>query len=306
LEAPLKVDCLKVNKFAEESGERKGVFYYIIACKDTFRVYIDRLDILLQGDISNSMDSICSIEFGIDTKNFYIGTLKGFIHKFELPSPEEVRNEYEVEKEGEPPKAIRAADPFSPEEKKNYDYSISLLYRIHGILEEDFFLMHVKNSGLKVWNQDTEVISKVECPEYKNEIDQIKATPDGKFVIVGFPNTGFIMFFRIEYELTDIRILPNGKISVSTFLLLTVLLLQMQYSIFETDDNVSTILFNDKKLNTLELYAIKWQFDTSKLDMNKLRKYDDEKIGHDSDLPTSQRNTSSRRVHISTEDVDGE
>ena len=221
MEAPLKVDCLKVNKFAEESGERKGVFYYIIACKDTFRVYIDRLDILLQGDISNSMDSICSIEFGIDTKNFYIGTLKGFIHKFELPSPEEVRNEYEVEKEGEPPKAIRAADPFSPEEKKNYDYSISLLYRIHGILEEDFFLMHVKNSGLKVWNQDTEVISKVECPEYKNEIDQIKATPDGKFVIVGFPNTGFIMFFRIEYELTDIRILPNGKISVSTFLFLT-------------------------------------------------------------------------------------
>ena len=81
--------------------------------------------------------------------------------------------------------------------------------------------MHVKNSGLKVWNQDTEVISKVECPEYKNEIDQIKATPDGKFVIVGFPNTGFIMFFRIEYELTDIRILPNGKISVSTFLFLT-------------------------------------------------------------------------------------
>ena len=80
----------------------------------------------------------------------------------------------------------------------------------------------------------------------------------------------------------------------------------MQYSIFETDDNLSTILFNDKKLNTLELYAIKWQFDTSKLDMNKLRKLDDEKIGHDNDLSSSQRNSSSRRVHISTEDVDGE
>lgn len=80
----------------------------------------------------------------------------------------------------------------------------------------------------------------------------------------------------------------------------------MKYDIFETDDNLSTILFNNKKINTLELYAIKWEFDTSKLDMNKLRKLDDEKIGHDSDLPTSQRDSSSRRVHINAEDVDGE
>lgn len=50
---------------------------------------------------------------------------------------------------------------------------------------------------------------------------------------------------------------------------------------------LSSILFYDKRLNTLELYAIKWQFDTSLLDMNKLRKLDDERIGHDSDLPTS-------------------
>jgi hypothetical protein len=167
LEAPLKIEkkttkvdspqCLKVNKFAEESGERKGVYYYILASKDSFRVYVDRLDILLQGTIENGQDSICSIEFGLDTKHFYLGTLKGYIHKFELPSPEEVRNEYEVVKEGEPPKAIRAADPFSPEDKKNYDYSISLLYRVAGILEEDFFLMHVKNSGLKVWNQDKDI-----------------------------------------------------------------------------------------------------------------------------------------------------
>jgi hypothetical protein len=117
------------------------------------------------------MDSICSIEFGIDTKHFYVGTLKGYIHKFDLPGPEEVANEYERGPKDEPPRARKAADPFSPEEKKNYDYSISLLYRVLGILEEDFFLMHVKNSGLKVWNQDKEIINKVECPEYKNEID---------------------------------------------------------------------------------------------------------------------------------------
>jgi hypothetical protein len=80
----------------------------------------------------------------------------------------------------------------------------------------------------------------------------------------------------------------------------------MEYSIFETDDMLSSIMFNNKRLNSLELYAIKWQFDTSKLDMNKLRKLDDERIGHDSDLPTSQRNSSSRRVHIDTDEVDGE
>lgn len=79
----------------------------------------------------------------------------------------------------------------------------------------------------------------------------------------------------------------------------------MQYDIFETDDNMSTILFNNKKLNTLVLYAIKWEFDTSKLDMKKLKKLDDEKIGHDGDseMNSSQRDSGSkRRVHISAED----
>jgi hypothetical protein len=58
----------------------------------------------------------------------------------------------------------------------------------------------------------------------------------------------------------------------------------MQYDIFETDDSLSTILFINRKLNTLVLYAIRWQFDTCKLDLNKLRKLDDEKIGHEMDL----------------------
>ena len=67
LESPLKIEskvdvgtrekkdvfCMKVNKFAEENGERKDVFYYIIALKDVFKVYIGRLDLLLEGDIGN-------------------------------------------------------------------------------------------------------------------------------------------------------------------------------------------------------------------------------------------------------------
>ena len=32
----------------------------------------------------------------------------------------------------------------------------------------------------------------------------------------------------------------------------------MQYTIFETDDMLSSILFYSKRLNTLELYCIKW------------------------------------------------
>jgi hypothetical protein len=42
---------VKVNKLAEESGERKGVYYYVISSKDEFKVYIGRLELLLEGDI---------------------------------------------------------------------------------------------------------------------------------------------------------------------------------------------------------------------------------------------------------------
>mmetsp|Transcript_6435 Transcript_6435/g.10916 ORF Transcript_6435/g.10916 Transcript_6435/m.10916 type:complete len:228 (-) Transcript_6435:635-1318(-) len=96
MEATLKIDCLKVNKCQEEAGERKGLFYYVVACKDEFKVYIGRLDLLLQGDVDNKMDRISSIEYGIDLKHLYIGTEKGLIMKFELPSPQQVAEEYEV------------------------------------------------------------------------------------------------------------------------------------------------------------------------------------------------------------------
>jgi hypothetical protein len=51
LQAPLKIEIVKVNKLAEESGERKGVYYYVISSKDEFKVYIGRLELLLEGDI---------------------------------------------------------------------------------------------------------------------------------------------------------------------------------------------------------------------------------------------------------------
>jgi hypothetical protein len=42
------------------------------------------------------------------------------------------------------------------------------------------------------------------------------------------------------------------------------------------------ILFNNNKLKTLELYAVKWAFDTSKYDLKMLKKMDEKKLGlHD-------------------------
>ena len=80
LEAPLRIECLKVNKVCEEEGERKDVYWFVISSKDEFKVYYGRLDVLLVGNIGNNMDRITSIEFGIENKHLYVGTQKGFIH----------------------------------------------------------------------------------------------------------------------------------------------------------------------------------------------------------------------------------
>ena len=36
----------------------------------------------------------------------------------------------------------------------DYDYAIDIMYRITGVLEEDIFAIHVKNSGLWMFNAD--------------------------------------------------------------------------------------------------------------------------------------------------------
>ena len=150
-------------------------------------------------------DNITSFEFGIDTRHLYVGTQKGNIHKFELPSPAIVEEgQLETDDKGIAI-AKKVGDPFSAEEQKNYDYSVQTLYRLTGVLEEDFFILHVKFRGLKVWNADKEEkdtkgntkgpigrINWVDCPDYKKEIDTIKATPDAKFLIAGFRDTQII------------------------------------------------------------------------------------------------------------------
>ena len=51
----------------------------------------------------------------------------------------------------------------------------------------------------------------------------------------------------------------------------------MQYDSFDCDENLTIILFNTiaEKQKKLELFCIKWEFDTSKLKLSKLQKYDD-------------------------------
>lgn len=158
----------------------------------------------------------------------------------------------------------------------DYDYAISIMYRITGFLEEDFFALHVNNSGLWVWNAD--LIEKVdlpeknrnriECIEYANsKINQIKATPCGKFLLVGFPGAKKVCFFSINRDEINLTFL-EPKISV-------------EFDSFECDDSLTVILFNSLKMNTLTLYAIQWVFDQDKLDLNQLKKMDEAKLGLD-------------------------
>ena len=99
------------------------------------------------------------------------------------------------------------------------------MHRVLGILDVDLIVMHVVNSGLKVftWNYDTDshTLSKVDMPEYKGEIDYIKATPDGQFIIVGLPNVGLIKFFRVDRAKGTLTPLRNGTIEVSKIIMVS-------------------------------------------------------------------------------------
>ena len=72
----------------------------------------------------------------------------------------------------------------------------------------------------------------------------------------------------------------------------------MEYDSFECDENLTTILFNSivENKKKLELFAIKWEFDTSKLKLSKLQKYDQQEEGIDGDVSSSTyRSGSSKR-----------
>ena len=127
-------------------------------------------------------------------------------------------------------------------EDMDYDYAISLMYRITGFLEEDFFALHVNNSGLWVWNADQLVDltaavviqnkNHIECIEYaSSKINTIKATPCGKFLLVGFPEASKVCFFSINRDEINLTFL-EPKITVD-------------FDSFECDDSLTVLLFNN-------------------------------------------------------------
>ena len=108
---------------------------------------------LLEGSIQNKTDKITSIEFGLDTKYLYVGTDKSAIYKFELPSPKEVKEEYEMGPNNEAPRCRPIGEPFDAEDVKEYNYAVKILHRVSGFLEEDFFILHLARRGIKVWSE---------------------------------------------------------------------------------------------------------------------------------------------------------
>ena len=77
-------------------------------------------------------------------------------------------------------------DPVQIEISRTATFSIELLYRVSGILEYDFFALHIAEKGLKIlkWiendddDEDPPSVS-IMIPEYSGVIDSLKATIDG-------------------------------------------------------------------------------------------------------------------------------
>ena len=101
----------------------------------------------------------------------------------------------------------------------------------------------------------------IECIEYAtSQINQIKATPDGRYLVVGFPEASKVCFFTVNKEEINLTFL-EPKITVD-------------FDTFETDDSVGILIFNNNKMNTLTLYAVQWLFNQDNLDINQLKKMD--------------------------------
>jgi hypothetical protein len=53
-----------------------------------------------------------------------MGTDKSAIYKFELPSPKEVKEEYEMGPNNEAPRCRPIGEPFDAEDVKEYNYAV--------------------------------------------------------------------------------------------------------------------------------------------------------------------------------------
>jgi hypothetical protein len=116
------------------------------------------------------------------------------------------------------------------------------MYKVPAEIQRDIFIIYAKHSGLHVWrssqkmfddkmrlkmtdeelDEEKDKSNKVSLPDdYKpnvaGEVNYIKATPNGKFIITGYAHANKILFFKFdEGEITMTPIL-QPIISVSFF-----------------------------------------------------------------------------------------
>jgi len=94
-------------------------------------VYHEKLEKLFDGSVPVPQN-IKTLEFGKNNESFFIGTDRGKLYKFSIPN-----------------KALAQDEPLEIDEG-----SINILYRLNGIKDEDMFLVHVANSGVKAISFD--------------------------------------------------------------------------------------------------------------------------------------------------------
>lgn len=75
------------------------------------------------------------------------------------------------------------------------------MYKIRGLLETDFLIIYAKHSGLYCWDEGDAVCNKVNTEDVvKYELDQIKATPNGQYVCIGFPEANKVVFYMTNKD----------------------------------------------------------------------------------------------------------
>ena len=103
--------------------------------------------------------------------------------------------------------------------------------RVTGYLGGDLIIMHVKHAGIRIFNAETKQIKDHNNEHYNGEIDNIKITQNGKFVLFGFPNASKVFMNKLDFKTLKLQPVDNG-------------IIEMEYDSFETDDNMTVIVFN--------------------------------------------------------------
>ena len=81
----------------------------------------------------------------------------------------------------------------------------------------------------------------------------------------------------------------------------------MKYDTLETDDFLATMVISDIAAQTVQLYLIKWDFDTPKIeDLKKLARVDDQKLGIDGDYDGMSANGRDGAIHLSQDQLNAQ